>query len=1049
MPFTLKKRQKNKLYYSQHKNTINTASKIYYEANKQKVIERVRAQQEETVSVNLAKVRKAAALRKAKQYWTDPDKSKKDAQQRMYEHYHREPEKCRTATKCRISEYRERETCKSKAATRQSVTKYRQREPVKTRAATRHSVTKYRQREPVKARAATRQSVTKYRQTEPVKARAATRQSVTKYRQREPVKARAATRRSVTKYRQREPVKARAATRHSVSMHRQREPVKARAATRRSVAKYREREPEKSKDATRHSVFEYYHKHPEISRAAVKHRVLMYRQRHPEKNKADNRYWAANYYRRHLENCRRKSRKSSKLSYRKKTTTISRQRRDKYHLAEPRQQKITCLIKSFEDIFFGTKKVRSQIVKGSDSLPNCKPKKGPATSYAFCKLAASHLVRLSLVERKKAVTTLLKVKKCMIELTLDSEADFGKRSHDPYREPYFYDAAYNFEHLSERVKSSLQHNDGVHTYKYKPLPSPISVEENGQCHLSDIQCSVQGSKSCSADSRSNDSTAEHQAQKIMWTCSFRCKSLSDKDVTKIVSLKQIFHSDIPELRQSLEECDECPHVRSYKQEWHIPFRCEESTVKENDDSQPVKETAAKKPFKPVEWKGHPLVCHLPGSPCESKLRVLRAAVTHYPKLAYLQRNVNSARRAHFIIQKIDRAIDNKDYKALLVVCNTSFPKLFEQKVSQETYQSESTGMVPVSPLRVPHLEAQLLTMHAKVIKQYEKQVHDYAIYPCVSCEQLHKKSGVKEVYFDDYKENDVWLAIKAYQILTSPEEGDDPAYLCNYCMNKIKAGTMPSRCILNGLESPPLPVELKNLDPFCTQLIQLAKAFQTVIRLSTYTNKVPSYNSLKACKGNMFVLPLPLTKTIETLTEGVSELPKPELYVIVDGIPTKKKVVWRSFIDINKVKAALNKLREINWLYSKVKPDSVEKSTEDLVIEVANSARSEMVKKIKNKTEYTAGLQKYTLRCLNKTLPNRRDIDQYKMVNVEEFPINGTQTHLDLLCFPDLFPTGQFGEHHYRDIPLRNAEYIKSKLLNKDSRYRKRLSISFGFFIKS
>ena len=290
----------------------------------------------------------------------------------------------------------------------------------------------------------------------------------------------------------------------------------------------------------------------------------------------------------------------------------------------------------------------------------------------------------------------------------------------------------------------------------------------------------------------------------------------------------------------------------------------------------------------------------------------------------------------------------------------------------------------------------------------------------------------------------MWLAIKAYAILSSPDEGDDPAYLCNYCRKKVKAGIMPSRCVLNGLESPPLPVELKNLDPFSTQLIQLAKAFQTVIRLSTYTNKVPSYNSLKACKGNyMFVLPLPLTKTIETLTEGASELPKPELYVIVDGAPTKKKVVWRSFIDINKVKAALNKLKEINWLYSKVKPDSVEKSTEDLVIEVANSASSEMVKKVKNKTEYIAGLQAYTLRCLNKTVPNMKDIDQYKMVNVEEYPIKGTQTHLDLLCFPDVFPTGQFGEHHYRDIPLRNAEYIKSKLLNKDSRYRKKAEYIF------
>ena len=98
---------------------------------------------------------------------------------------------------------------------------------------------------------------------------------------------------------------------------------------------------------------------------------------------------------------------------------------------------------------------------------------------------------------------------------------------------------------------------------------------------------------------------------------------------------------------------------------------------------------------------------------------------------------------------------------------------------------------------------------------------------------------------------------------------------------------MPGRCVLNGLQTA----------PFSSQLIQLAKAFQTVVRLGTYLNKVPSHNSLKACKGNMFVLPLPLEKSLETLEQSESGLANPELYVIVDGMPTKKKVVWRSFVD--------------------------------------------------------------------------------------------------------------------------------------------------------
>ena len=41
------------------------------------------------------------------------------------------------------------------------------------------------------------------------------------------------------------------------------------------------------------------------------------------------------------------------------------------------------------------------------------------------------------------------------------------------------------------------------------------------------------------------------------------------------------------------------------------------------------------------------------------------------------------------------------------------------------------------------------------------------------------------------------------------------------------------------------------------------------------------------------------------------------------------------------------------------------------------------------------------------------------------------------MCFPNLFPTGRFGEFHPRDEHLSFSEYVKSRLNNKDSRYRK------------
>ena len=92
---------------------------------------------------------------------------------------------------------------------------------------------------------------------------------------------------------------------------------------------------------------------------------------------------------------------------------------------------------------------------------------------------------------------------------------------------------------------------------------------------------------------------------------------------------------------------------------------------------------------------------------------------------------------------------------------------------------------------------------------------------------MFKRSQVAEVDLTTFKENPVWLQICAYALLTNSDVDRDPVFLCDYCRPKVKSGIMPGRCALNGLQTEPLPDELKGLDPFSSQLIQLAKAFQT------------------------------------------------------------------------------------------------------------------------------------------------------------------------------------------------------------------------------
>ena len=255
----------------------------------------------------------------------------------------------------------------------------------------------------------------------------------------------------------------------------------------------------------------------------------------------------------------------------------------------------------------------------------------------------------------------------------------------------------------------------------------------------------------------------------------------------------------------------------------------------------------------------------------------------------------------------------------------------------------------------------------------------------------------------------MWL--RAY--LTEHDLDQNDLYVCIYCRPLLNANKMPPRCILNGLLTETVPEELKRLDALSRQLVQRAKAFQTIVRLGTYTGNVPKYNSLQACKGSVFFLPLPLNKTMETLgevgTDTAVPIPDTELYIMVNGVPTKGKVVWQSLVDINVVKAALVKLKEIDWLYKNVDDESLEEATKK-VVETIDNTSSTMIEKATN--EDIAMFQSYTIRSLDQHNSISLDIDQYKMLNVKEKPLDNRQAYLDVMCFPNLFPSGHFGERH-------------------------------------
>ena len=654
-----------------------------------------------------------------------------------------------------------------------------------------------------------------------------------------------------------------------------------------------------------------------------------------------------------------------------------------------------------------------------------------------CRVASSILLESVLKNRIHKIGLLISTVNSVRKYQLKDQSDFGERYHTQYSEPYYYDSAYILPDDSNKINKA------------------IPIDAYGKCHIAEpvmAKSDKDDEDDEHQDEQQQDKNKKPEPQMLKWLCTDRCKLLTENDIKAIIEIRQYFDEPIKLLRQHLEDCDnDCPNYHYTRVNLHqeeidsLDIVVDESpddnclmtnvvvySKLENNTPHCVKYTETV-----TELDGHPKICFSNDSKCCSKLRRLRSASVHYPNLRRLLKHFYKARKSHRTIDSIDTCLASGDVIELMKL------RISENDEDQlrGTYYDTSNNKLP---LRMQHLELVLYFQYANAIEEFKAAVTDQATYECISCERLLRRKSVTQA---KNMKSSVRNRLMSFKLLNDPSSLQNKVlYICTNCKTIIKNDEVPGRCVLNGLKCEPIPNELKNLDPLSLQLIQRAKCFQTVVRLGTYTGKVPSYNSLKAIKGAMFHLPLPLEKTMATLDEaGIDSpnLPKPELYIIVNGQPTKSNTVWQTLVDVNRIKAALLKLKEINWLYRNVDDDTIDASSKE-VIEVVSNTTCKMLEKA---TEADVqGLQAFTIRKLDTKIVKDSDISQYKLLNVREQAIDDRQSHLDLMCFPNLFPTGRFGENHPRQVKLDFSEYVKSRLLNKDSRFRKTSQYVFRLY---
>ena len=176
----------------------------------------------------------------------------------------------------------------------------------------------------------------------------------------------------------------------------------------------------------------------------------------------------------------------------------------------------------------------------------------------------------------------------------------------------------------------------------------------------------------------------------------------------------------------------------------------------------------------VKLKGPSLVCSNDGG-CHSRLRILRAASTHYPVLTKFLSYLYTAINSHLSVCNVDNALSNGDFNSLMGITNTdSCEALLCNDIETRYEQCTDTAS---ENLREPISESQLMIKHAHIISQLEKEIDDYPQHVCCSCERLHQRKFVTRVKLSDNLSSDVWPALKSFMLEHNPPTDDEVLFL--------------------------------------------------------------------------------------------------------------------------------------------------------------------------------------------------------------------------------------------------------------------------------
>lgn len=473
-------------------------------------------------------------------------------------------------------------------------------------------------------------------------------------------------------------------------------------------------------------------------------------------------------------------------------------------------------------------------------------------------------------------------------------------------------------------------------------------------------------------------------------------------------------------------------------------------------------------------KGHTEFCMANPTICKSRFVIMHKLHPHFKDVRRITRDVYDLIKFNSSLMNI-----HVNLKSL----NTEKPEI--EVLSKLANEVESRGVTIRKKKNVSEQldETLLREKYANAIRAYTAISSDPPRLPCISCKKICCRRDVhyivnlrKRIVSNAWKEFSIFVGIPDYSHLEDDEyerhlfdvdegygeeeEGsilNSDTVICKYCLRKFREeGVMPPTCVYNKLDPGEIPEVLKELQRCEMLLVQRAKAFHTIVRMGTGGRKGSNQNyqqeKLKKVKGKTFFLPIDIQKTIDKIVPPTEALNLANtLHILVYSTPTKLNLVYEDLVDIAKVILALRWLKDNNRHYAQIIiPSTIDglldnmpyniiyegDESEDVTNNVGEKPEihDAILTQIHDAMEFS---DKYTIRPLHNKNIDKTATELYQMKKIDDAPLDNRNKHLDELCFPGLYPLGINGMKEDRVWPLTEFEFVKSRMMSEDPRFRR------------